>query len=200
MSNEYSVVNDEYTYVFVLNMVRTTIQNQWILDKTKQVKNAEFIKEKLLELINDEYESQRTAKKASVERVICGQGDLMWLINEALKLPFSSGSTYMAQFIHCNALFKACVEYEKTKLNEEKINTMMSTIDEKLSSPEFMKNFKNENPDIIKTIEDIHLSKTKIDTHEKQIILKKPRYVVWGIITTLFTGTSIGLYFYLKKN
>jgi hypothetical protein len=202
MNNEFS--QDDSSYVSILNCACTAIKNKWMMEKIGQIENYKVIKEKLLELIEEEYESQQLAKKSTVERVIYEKKDIHWLIEESLKLPFSSDNTYMAKFLHYNALFKACVNFDKKKINEEKINIMMRSIDEKLSNFEFMTQFKNENPDIIKSIKNIQEMKAntriKYPTDVSTTIRRKPRYHVWGIVVGLFTGTSIGLYLYFKKN
>lgn len=203
-------------YVFMLNSARTEIQNELLLQKFGQSENTQTIKKNLSELINLEYESQRSAVNSIIERVVnsysnshshsYSQGSsLEYLISEALKPPFSIGSSAISKFIHCNTLFKACVEYESTKLNEHKINTMMSTIDAVLSTPDFIEQFKNENPDINDAIIKFKDNKYNKDnksnkTNKKIVKVYKPRYFIWGVSAiSLFTGTSIMFYFYLKK-
>lgn len=190
----------DYDYAFLLNSVKTEIQTDWILENINQLNNKPIIKQSLLNLIDFEYQSQQSSKIQTITNIINGQGDTKWLINQALQIPFSLGSSSLAEFVHCNTIFKACVEYEKTKDIEEKLNLIMITIDQKLSDSEFIRKFKNENPDIVKSIKAFALSKYKKNNVVTDIkIITKPKYIVWGITLSMFAGTCLGLFFYLKK-
>lgn len=187
-------------YATALNIAKNEITNQWILEDIEKVEHTKLIRKLLLDLVITEYESQKSSKISTVTNVVLGKGDVNHLISKAMLVPFSYGPTYLAQFIHSSALLKACIDYDKNSLSNEKkerINQMMSQIDTILSSAEFMKGFFLENPDILKSIDIFKKEKNKQYT----IKTKKPKYIVWGFAFSLLTGTCVGLYFYLgKKN
>lgn len=208
-----SNIKDAYEYAFILTSAKSDIHTQWILNKFNQTENTKNIKNELLKLINTEYDSQESAKIQTITNILNETGDLKWLTEQALKVPFSLGNSSLAEFIHCNTLFKACVEYDKTNLNIDSIHLIMNIIDEKLSNPIFIKKFKDENPDIIESANKFYTkhylenikNKQKINTNTNEtestqiIKITKPKYTVWGIAISMIAGTCLGLFYYLKK-
>lgn len=205
--SEALVCNDSIE-IFILNAVRVDLQNEWFLQKNNQRDKAIIIKEKFRQLIDNEYQSQQMCKLGSINRILKNQGDIQITIEDALKLHYSEGNSFLAQFIHCNSMFKACLDYTSsghynnilslltdTQI-QQKLSIILSSIDKKLSSVDFQSGFEKENPNILAALDSLEKQKQNdnniIITHKR-----KPRYLIWTFVGVVMIGTTIGLY--LKK-
>lgn len=198
-------VDDNYEYAFMLNTAKTEIQTNWILGKINKKTNTNLIKESLEKLTENKYSSQETANIQTITNILNSTSDKEWLIKKAMEVPIYFGSSSLAEFVHLLIIFKAAVEYDGSSRDENDILDLIKLkIDEKLSSPDFMKKLKSECPNtesILESIKNFYpASNTKND-----VIVKKPKYFSWNMaITTtmsisMLAGTCLGLFFYLKK-
>lgn len=202
------IVDDNYEFAFMLNTVKTEIQTNWILGKMNKKTNTNLIKESLEKLTEYKYNSQEIANIQTITNILNSTSDKEWLIKKAMEVPIYFGNSSLAEFVHLLIIFKAAVEYDGlTRDDNDTLDLIKWKIDEKLSSPDFMKKLKSEYPNtesILESIKDFYPTINTTDT-TNDVIVQKPKYFSWNMIITttmsisVLTGTCLGLFFYLKK-
>ena len=198
----------ESVKIFLTSAVVSSIHNEWILEKNKQNDVAKIFKARLQQISDDKYYSQQINKLNTITQILQGT-QFSVALERGLEVPFADGKSYLAKLIYLMSMFKACIEYDVDSINLQypitystinkkedyikKIDLIMKKIDEELNSHSFNTSLQNENPNILDSLE-------KINGYNSVIIpRKKPRYIAWGFVVTLITGTSVGLFVYFGK-
>lgn len=199
-------LNSSDSLVFEYSVIISELLNGYILTETNRLNAIKKIKEQVKSFVDDDYNSQRENRTASIIRVVDESANL----DDALKPPFSSGNSYFTRMIHYLSMFRACVDCLSimnkseqstvmsiisgdVKIKQNKINKIMEEINSKILDPDFINGFIKENPDID------NLEKKQTTRIIPLIKRKKPRYYSWALIGLFVTATPFGIYFYLKK-
>jgi hypothetical protein len=141
----------------------TGIHNKLILEHEKKIHNDEtielnVIQKYFMDMINDEYYSQLTAKKNIIDKLLdinCDNNcddNIYYAISGALMSNLFKNKTYLSEYIYYNTLIKTCIEYDD--LNDDniknKLNIIVNEINKKLNNSNFIIKFNEENKDILK--------------------------------------------------
>lgn len=195
MITSESKLNDDLNCLLFTSLT-SHYQTKLILEQHNLTKTYKDLFESFEEIVNERCNSQEVLLINTVERILsedCSHNSII----EALKPPFFKGSSKIESYLHAMSIFQTASKLceNMSSDNKHKLRFIISTIDEHITSPNFISQFIKENKNILEEL-------SKIKNKEKYIVKipeKKPKYFMWGFLGFCICATPMSVYFYLNK-